>query len=134
MKLQASPSTSLRLLSLPVLAAMLLSSCIMAPARPRPRVVRVVRRPRAVVVAAPSVAVTTTVAPASAGPPPASTPALSSTAAQAEYRNGYDIGAHDASTGQPNDPAQAFDRSGRSMEDAFKAGYADGYARRGSRY
>ena len=51
-----------------------------------------------------------------------------------EYRSGFDIGGRDASYGYPCDGRRAYDRFGHGLEQPFQDGYADGYARRQSRY
>lgn len=47
-----------------------------------------------------------------------------------EYRSGYDIGSQDRGYGYPQDAGRAYQRFGRSYENAFREGYFDGYSGR----
>lgn len=57
--------------------------------------------------------------------PPSEPPELIS-----EYRSGYDIGSQDRGYGYPQDAGRAYQRFGRSYENAFREGYFDGYSGR----
>ena len=48
----------------------------------------------------------------------------------AEYRSGFDIGSQDRGYGYPQDVGRAYQRFGRTDENAFREGYFDGYSRR----
>lgn len=48
----------------------------------------------------------------------------------ADYRSGYDIGSQDRGYGYPQDAGRAYQRFGRSYENAFREGYFDGYSGR----